>query len=572
MWLLATLNSHETMKGMRVKFQDVECFRDYQYEYEDEIGDPAKSPEFTVWNPLTLTEIKQKEEKEKREKEKKPVVVDSYTDEFAAELGLRSLKNQSKTSSVELLDLSFLDYDAIDVQDGEENMVLKVIKTKSKSEVTTPSDKAKNETVDGRNLTAVDLLNQSEYNTIQLLDSSTPSTLDNSTELKTENTTVYSTDVLVMNETMTTNATNTTASPMVGMTNLTENTNLTATPQGNASLVLEIETNATLTGNNQTSDGLLINSSHNVQTSSNSSLGNLTHALEGASSLQNLTVKTLSSNSSLEVILEDKVDITALLERSNSTSSSAESFSNETMSLGNLTLSRNDSSDQQSSSESSEEVVIYLRENDTSVIKTKSIKTQEHNWTYDATHQVVSMDIPEDILKYLGKESLKTTPAPKKTRKISLRQKPMKGQGMKTKRRKEYKPQSRSGLPFSPRGFNPGMTPRGARPNLPYIVSDEEELINTPVVIGVPRPDFSDYELYIPGDEPEHLALEDSEVKDNEYEYVVYKDPYSDHSDIKDLNLDETAKYYLKFAGPNVKTYFIAAEEVEWDYAGYGHK
>ncbi|XP_074551183.1 coagulation factor V [Halichoeres trimaculatus] len=573
LWLLATLNP----EGMRLKFRDVECFRDLEYTYEDEFDDPAKNSEFAIWNPLTLTEIKEKEKKEKQEKEKEPVVVDSYTDEFAAELGLRSLKNQSKTSSVELLDLSFLDYDAVDVKDGEENMVLKVIKTKSKGQAIIPSSKAQNQTVDGRNLTVVNLLNHSfSENTTHLQNSSTPSTLDNSTIFKTENTTSFNyTNVLAVNETQTTNATNTTATPMVGnmttgMTNLTENTNLTATLQGNSSSVFEIRRNTTQMGGNQTSDGPLMNSSCNANISSNPSLENQTHALGDNSSLQNLTVGTPRSNSSFGIILEDKVNVTALLAGANLTSSA--SFSNETVSLGNPALPRNNSSYQQSPSESSEEIVIYLRENDTSVIKTKPVKTQEYNWTYDATHQTVSMDIPDDILKYLGKESLQTTPAPKKTKKVNLRQKPVKGQGMKTKRRKEYKPESRSGLPFSPRGFNPGMSPRGARPNVPYRVSDEEELINMPVVIGVPRPDFSDYELYIPGDEPEHLGLEDSEVKDNEYEYVVYRDPYSDQMDIKNLNLDETAKYYLKFAGTNVKTYFIAAEEVEWDYAGYGHK
>uniref|UniRef100_A0A3Q4HQX0 Coagulation factor V n=1 Tax=Neolamprologus brichardi TaxID=32507 RepID=A0A3Q4HQX0_NEOBR len=74
--------------------------------------------------------------------------------------------------------------------------------------------------------------------------------------------------------------------------------------------------------------------------------------------------------------------------------------------------------------------------------------------------------------------------------------------------------------------------------------------------------------LYIPGGEPDHLALEEQDFKADEYEYVMYKDPYSVADDIRNLDLDETTKYYLKMSGPNVKTYFIAAEEVEWDYAG----
>uniref|UniRef100_A0A8C6LFP5 Coagulation factor V n=1 Tax=Nothobranchius furzeri TaxID=105023 RepID=A0A8C6LFP5_NOTFU len=81
---------------------------------------------------------------------------------------------------------------------------------------------------------------------------------------------------------------------------------------------------------------------------------------------------------------------------------------------------------------------------------------------------------------------------------------------------------------------------------------------------------IEDYQLYVPGSDPDTLDFDQNDVVANEYEYVSYKDPYSSHEDIKNLNLDETSKYYLKLSGPNVKMYFIAAEEVEWDYAGYG--
>lgn len=92
-----------------------------------------------------------------------------------------------------------------------------------------------------------------------------------------------------------------------------------------------------------------------------------------------------------------------------------------------------------------------------------------------------------------------------------------------------------------------------------------------PVVIGVPRPDFSDYELYLPGDEPDHLGLDDKNVKSNEYEYVSYKDPYSSDEDAKNFHLDQATKY-LENPDKDVRTYFIAAEEVQWDYAGYGQR
>ncbi|KAK1903337.1 Coagulation factor V, partial [Dissostichus eleginoides] len=354
-WLLASLNSHETTKGMRVKFKDVECYRDNLYDHPDYDYENT----FHIWNPQGLDEIKNEEEKPKPV-ENKPVKTDIDTDMYAYELGLRSLKNQSKDPGVEQLDLSFLDYDAVDV----------------------PED-------------------------------------------------------------------------------------------GNVS-------NVSVSGD----------------------------------------------------------------------------------------AGKESQSKELSVSQESEELLIYLTGNHSEVIKTTTVKNQSH-WTYESTHQMEPVDIPDYMMKYFPKETPKATPPPKKIRKVSIRQRPPKGLGMKTKKKKEYKPQLRSGLPLSPRGFGPGMTPRGSRPLLKS-VTNEEELIHEPVVIGVPRFDFSDYELYVPGDDPDHLDLENKTA--DEYEYVNYVDPYSGGTDIKTLNLDDTTKYYLKFSGPNVRTYFIAAEEVAWDYGGYGQR
>uniref|UniRef100_A0A3Q4ACB9 Plastocyanin-like domain-containing protein n=1 Tax=Mola mola TaxID=94237 RepID=A0A3Q4ACB9_MOLML len=68
----------------------------------------------------------------------------------------------------------------------------------------------------------------------------------------------------------------------------------------------------------------------------------------------------------------------------------------------------------------------------------------------------------------------------------------------------------------------------------------------------------------------DNIGLDEQDVKADEYEYVSFKDPYSSHEDIKNLNLDKTNKIFFKYSDKNVNTYFIAAEEVEWDYAGYG--
>ncbi|XP_071340273.1 coagulation factor V [Trachinotus anak] len=723
-WLVASLNSHETTKGMRMKFQDVECYRDYQYEY-GEYEDTAPNTEFHAWKPLSLEEIKKEEEKPEPEKEK-PAVMDTYTYMFADELGLRSLKNQSKDANVEQLDLSFLDYDVIDVLDGDTNNTANFTETKSNNETSIPEPNALKETlflnwtdVDGVNLTAVHLQSISD-NTTHIQNTSAASVFYNSM-LKTDNSTViYNPNVLLKNDSVPTNISvspivsnldsdavfndtknttihNDTSLSVAGnvsteMTNLTvtpqETTNLNITLSGNVSSLLETERiNLTLIGDNQTSVGLIstedseerhtrgdvfsysvplststnsLNSTSDDQVfvitlsqredennpatngvnvsadTTNHSLSisadvgqvnvsstdkyNLTVvALEMESTdnkpsdndtlstvteleyrqkmdssenvtyvllepLQNATVniqhldisRSDRSNISGEVSPVGKENITALVGVMNQTSS-PEPFSNETVVPDNVSLSsgavEKGGSEELSVSEISEEVLIFLKENNTEVIKTTSVKTQGHNWTYEGIHEMVPMEIPDHMVKYFETETPQTTTAPKKKmKKVTLRHRPQKGEGMKTKRRKEYKPLARSGLPFSPRGFNPVMTPRGSRPSAPQPFSDEEALINMPVVIGVPRPEFSDYELYVPGDEPDHLGLEEQDVHADEYEYVTYKDPYSDHEDIKNLNLDETTKYYLKFSGPNVKMYFIAAEEVEWDYSGYGQR
>ncbi|XP_045909140.1 coagulation factor V [Micropterus dolomieu] len=690
-WLLASLNSHETTKGMRVKFRDAECYHDNQYEYND-YEDTAANKEFTVWKPPSLDEIKKEEEKPKPAKERTEKT-DIDTEMYADELGLRSLKNRSSSTDVEELDLSFLDYDAIDVPDGDTNSTLHSKKKKSKNETSIPKPNALNKIslsnwkeVDGQDLTAVNLLNQSiSENTTHMQNSSNPSTLDNYfstffyflnmllkngrittngsdsvvvsahdnvTESDTKNTTVHNATALSKVRNLSTEMTNLTItlkettnltvtsretsgsilvtqtgtsvgtiwaedseerltrgdvfSSSVPLSNSSTNT-LNNNPEGNVTsenntatnhvnmsadgthrslsipasdvgeadisstdrhilIISELEVEST--GNN-TSDndslittpepdyGLQMNSSEIVTYPANSNHDNETHVLLETEPSQDVTGNISRSNISSEISLQN---VTALPGELNHTSN-GEGFSNNTVFSGNL--------EEVPATDSSEEVLIYLKETNTEGIKTTSVKTHGHNWTYEVTHQVVPMDIPDYMKKYFGNETPQTTPTPKKkTKKVNVRQRPQKGQRMKTKKRKEYNPLV---LPLSPRGFNPGMSPRGSRPHAPQPVSDEEELINMPVVIGVPRyPDFSDYELYVPGDDPNHLELGEQNVKANEYEYVFFKDPYSGHEDIKNLNLDETTKYYLKFSGPNVKTYFIAAEEVEWDYAGYG--
>ncbi|KAG7467807.1 coagulation factor V [Solea senegalensis] len=819
-WLMASLNSHETTKGMRLKFQDVECFRDSVYEYDDE---PATVIEFTVWKPPTLEDI-MKEDQATPEPETKAkgakTSIDDYTDKWAEQWGIRSLKSQSVDSDMEKLDLSFLDYDAVDVPDGDTNLktqnktfsnLMEVdsinvtvvnLQHRSMSENTTQIHTAtsasnssmiitenttdSNKMFDTKNTTAHNatasspagnvsremtnfMLSKQEatnvtlpkqeatnvtlskqkghqylryqnkkppmlhyqnkshqspiftikghqcYDAKQSHQYSLPNKATNvairnkkppmpnvtikatkinaipqnkppifrygkgannvalpkqgapmlryrnkkpiftipkkppmlryrnkghqcSIKQKATNVTIpkkEATNVTIQKQEATNvtipkqGATNVTL-PKQGATNVTipkqEPTNLTLPKQeptnvtvnlqgianvtvlsaGNATSHLETDKiNGTVTGDNQTSVDTTMTedseerltrgdvfsyspplSNYSTSTPNNLTEGNVsvsTSAIKHVNVSANATNHSLSMPEIRGINRTSRYNLTILEveKKDNITSENitapAESFSNTTLDLFNLTVSSSgvntESSEELSSLESREEVLIYLKENNTEVIKTTSAKIQGYNWTYDGTHQMEPMEIPDHMVKYFEKQALQTTPAPKrKLKKVNLRHKPQIGEGMKTRRRKVYKPQVRSGLPFSPRGFNPAMTPRGARPSVPQPVSDEDELINVPVVIGVPRPDFSDYELYVPGDEPSHLGLDEEDLKANEYEYVTFKDPYSSHEDLKGLSLDETTKYYLKDLGPNVKTYYISAEEVEWDYAGYGQK
>ncbi|KAK7882323.1 hypothetical protein WMY93_028497 [Mugilogobius chulae] len=745
-WLLASLNTHESTKGVRVKFQDVECFRDYEYDYSNE----KDTGQFTELTLATLDEIEKEneaKEKEKKKEKEKPVVVDEDTDAYAAEWGIRSLKNQS--SDMEQLDLSFLDYDAVDVPDRHKdsmrknetqlmnetfsnidtNVTVKTHEDKSGSqmdsllstgnnsleidssnltlfknnsaltEITNETSAKETDTPDVfLDLTKLHMLNlsvselladsseeiltrgdvfpydvpQSSPETSQVdasdhSDASTKSqtTENNSTEDINNNTYVnvtrtsiisnnstrghqhllnytQSASELLRNTTEHVTYTNT-SKELITFTNSSAETNFfTNFTTSNSSLIMDNTANHTIILKNKTDNFVALETEEDLQffnnknaatnntdtfeavQSNNGSISNLSLAetyfqnnstfletFENSTNHTILEIALTNITSLLKTPLDNETNIKSIETEVAFVSSSDSTESTETFvqfsevknisgdnfhlnasvqvqfdTLENKTWAANDttkvknasletkpfstisyvvgSSEELGGSASSEEVVIYLQEKNTEAIKTKTIKKPAQNWTYNATHETVPMEIPEQIVKYISKPA----PPKKQLKRVTLRQWPHKGQGVKTKRRKDYVPQARSGLPFSPRGFNPGMSPRGSRPSI-----HEEDLINNPIVIGVPRPDFSDYTLYVPGDEPDHLDFDDIQnVKQEEYEYIAYKDPYSSNENMKHFTLDDATKYYLKNVGKNTKIYFIAAEEVEWDYAGYGQK
>uniref|UniRef100_A0A8B9H8Z8 ferroxidase n=1 Tax=Astyanax mexicanus TaxID=7994 RepID=A0A8B9H8Z8_ASTMX len=220
--------------------------------------------------------------------------------------------------------------------------------------------------------------------------------------------------------------------------------------------------------------------------------------------------------------------------------------------------------------EDQDEVVIYLKNgNNTEAILTNPLDLQGENWSYEGKHKLVPMEISNDIIKYITDEPAgsKTTSDAKEEKKIVLKRvTPLKGFGMKTKKRVDYKPQPRSAMSprgFSPRGFAPGeLTPRGTRP-----VSSEENLLGKSIIIGVPRTDFNDYEIYVPKQGQEY-DFDNIPDHTEEYEYVEYKDPYKKQREVQNFALDSISKYTLQMDGKGkTRTYFITAEEVEWDYA-----
>lgn len=527
-----------------MKFQDVECYRDYQYEYD---YDDSTKREFNVWNPLSLDTIKQNE--------KKPILVestnrefDSYTEDLAKELGLRSLKPQPNGSDVDQLDLSFLDYEVVDVSNETQINFTKAKNDNFAAEINGLNDTSISNRLDVQNLTGVDLLNpQISRNLTVMQNSSTLAFLNHSLNVSVDSN--YSKEIT--NLTGTLQEKNLTAS----------DSNVTSVSRVNmpaAGIQSSLSVSEAHVGKNHSSDGTNSSTLEAHGPDLNSS-GNMNPFISKSGNVTAVLLKNGSVTVKLPMSKEELDNTSSLKNPSNKTSASSTTTTNEIVTS---------SSEELSSSESSKEVFIYLKDKEAGLIKTTSVKTSGHNWTYDETHKIVSAEIPDDMKKYF---EISPKANKKKTRKVNRPHRPQKGHGMKTKRRKEYKPQPRSGLPLSPRGFNPLMSPRGARPQGLQPVNDDETLINMPVVIGVPRPDFSDYELYLPGDEPDHLDLDQQNVKANEYEYVNYKDPYRSNEDAKNLHLDQTRKY-LENTDKDVRTYFIAAEEVQWDYAGYGQR
>ncbi|MGH0143764.1 UNVERIFIED_CONTAM: hypothetical protein FKN15_054609 [Acipenser sinensis] len=204
------------------------------------------------------------------------------------------------------------------------------------------------------------------------------------------------------------------------------------------------------------------------------------------------------------------------------------------------------------SDEMVEKVVIYL--NDTTGNKnrigivTTSLDPSKKHWEYLGKHKTHHKEIPSHVKKYIEDEkhikANESKEPPKHKKKLG-------GIKMRRKKKNNEKDLSATGNTFTTEiGFSPrGHRPDSINPRAYKTVSNEKELIGKNIVIGVPRGEFNDYELFLP-DMNENEDLHDLE-QGNSYEYVEYKDPYvtTFHSQ---SNKDDIANYYISTAQGNL--------------------
>uniref|UniRef100_G3TTF0 Coagulation factor V n=1 Tax=Loxodonta africana TaxID=9785 RepID=G3TTF0_LOXAF len=133
-----------------------------------------------------------------------------------------------------------------------------------------------------------------------------------------------------------------------------------------------------------------------------------------------------------------------------------------------------------------------------------------------------------------------------------------------------YTSESNQSLPLPEFGQTFLHSDLGQIPSPPPTPTLDDALIptefNPPVVVGLPRDD-GDYVEIIPRQEF-HSSEEDSV----EIDYVRYDDPYQTdiRTDINSCrNPDSIAAWYLRSNNGNRKIYYIAAEEISWDYSKF---
>ncbi|XP_054443773.1 coagulation factor V isoform X2 [Pteronotus mesoamericanus] len=122
-----------------------------------------------------------------------------------------------------------------------------------------------------------------------------------------------------------------------------------------------------------------------------------------------------------------------------------------------------------------------------------------------------------------------------------------------------YTSESNQTLPYSDLGQMPAP-----QPSPPLNDTFIRKEFNVPVVLGFSGDD-GDYIEIIPGGNEKS-----SEEELHEYDHVAYDDPYQTdvRTDVNSSrNPDSIAEWYLRSNNGNRKYYYIAAEEISWDYS-----
>ncbi|XP_028655575.1 coagulation factor V [Erpetoichthys calabaricus] len=220
-----------------------------------------------------------------------------------------------------------------------------------------------------------------------------------------------------------------------------------------------------------------------------------------------------------------------------------------------------------------EEVVIYLKNKTNNGSRygtiTPLVDHSKDYWEYEGKSKPAQIEVPNELVKYTEEKpqemDLNAVIPPSKAK---PQRKPKSNLRIERKRKSQNGTLTSTsitnlGSAIAPRGHKPkGFGPRGLSP-----VAKEDQSWRS-IVIGVPRGDFNDYDLFAPEDSNnKDMRSLDPEVPDS-YEWVEYKDPYTT-SGKSFSSLDDVTQYYSNKDKGNTRMYFIAAEEVPWDYAGY---
>ncbi|XP_067896780.1 coagulation factor V isoform X2 [Heterodontus francisci] len=230
------------------------------------------------------------------------------------------------------------------------------------------------------------------------------------------------------------------------------------------------------------------------------------------------------------------------------------------------------------SSKDSEKVFIYLKKhlkgNRRVRFQGTPLKPEGRHLTYQVEKKGVSVAKLKNLRRYIKLTTQSNSTKQLKTVENARRQAAVE---MMLKHRKLFKKQ------MSPRGFKPGlkqrthfplgkkhMSPRGFQPKPKYSTIYQDDTSNI-IIVGIPKRNNGvtlDYDEYIANVEVNPLGA--ARKLDDEETDLDTMSPYKydsrTHSDMS-RDPEMIVEHYLRSHSETVRRYFIAAEEVFWDYS-----